>query len=275
MSDPVNAYQVAGIYSKQPWFVLNATQFLTHIPAENPVVSHFYSFEMEQSKSLAIPDGCVDFLFECNEGQLFGQVFGTRSEASNIYFKPRHRYFGVRFIPGIIPGFLEVSAQELIDQQYDFLDVVPDARHIFEQVVSLSDFAEQVAVFSRFLQRKSMRKPTQLTAQAVAEICRQKGNIRIKDLEKNLGYCSRTLQRQFLHDTGLSPKAFSRAIRCQSAVYDINHRREIVFSELAFDLGFSDQSHFLREFKRLVSTTPLDYQTQVKQRAYLERIRCY
>ncbi|MDO6749810.1 helix-turn-helix transcriptional regulator, partial [Gilvimarinus sp. 1_MG-2023] len=83
-------------------------------------------------------------------------------------------------------------------------------------------------------------------------------SIHINDLEALTGYTTRSLQRQFRADMGMSPKAFSQIIRCQSAVYDINHSDQVAFSDLASDLGFSDQSHFSREFKKQVNTTPLD-----------------
>ncbi|WP_411020101.1 helix-turn-helix domain-containing protein, partial [Salmonella sp. ZJJH21_0028] len=91
---------------------------------------------------------------------------------------------------------------------------------------------------------KSARRPAPLTTQIVAKICQHKGNIQIQDLERYSGFSARTLQRQFRSDLGLTPKGFSRAIRCQSAIYDIHHRENIIFSDLACDLGFSDQSHF-------------------------------
>jgi AraC-like DNA-binding protein len=47
----------------------------------------------------------------------------------------------------------------------------------------------------------------------------------------------------------------------------------VAFSDLASDLGFSDQSHFSREFKKQVNATPLDYLKRVKHGNYLERIR--
>ncbi|MOA46479.1 transcriptional activator FtrA [compost metagenome] len=101
-----------------------------------------------------------------------------------------------------------------------------------------------------------------------------KGDIRLTQLEELTGYSCRTLQRQFQTDMGMSPKAFSRIVRCQSAIHEINRQERVIFSELACDLGFSDQPHFLREFKKLVSTTPLNYQRRVQQSAYLTRIRC-
>lgn len=52
----------------------------------------------------------------------------------------------------------------------------------------------------------------------------------------------------------------------------MNTQHDVSFSELALDLGFSDQSHFLRDFKKLVSTTPCDYQRKIVQNAYSDRI---
>jgi len=71
----------------------------------------------------------------------------------------------------------------------------------------------------------------------------------------------------------MSPKTYSRIIRCQSAVYQINHGEKVTFSDLAYDLGFTDQPHFLREFKRLVKATPLNYQHRVKDASYLNKIQ--
>lgn len=71
----------------------------------------------------------------------------------------------------------------------------------------------------------------------------------------------------------MSPKAFGRIMRCQAALHSLHQQGQVSFSDLALDLGFSDQSHFLREFKKLVSTTPLDYQRRTLFEAYRERIR--
>jgi AraC-like DNA-binding protein len=70
----------------------------------------------------------------------------------------------------------------------------------------------------------------------------------------------------------MSPKTFCRIIRCQAALDTLNTQHDVSFSDLALDLGFSDQSHFLRDFKKLVSTTPCDYQRKMTQNAYTDRI---
>ncbi|MFD1383137.1 helix-turn-helix domain-containing protein [Rhodanobacter aciditrophus] len=263
------------IRSKQPWLVLSAAEKFYIAGSNNPAISHFYSFKAGDNveESFAIPDGCVDMLFDCDATCPTAGVFGTPMSAIDIELKRQHQYFGVRFASGVIPDCLKVSAEELIEHHFDFVDVVPHANQLFEAIISEKSFASQVASFQQFFEGKANRVMSPLTRYVVANIFEQQGNVRIDAMAQETGYTTRTIQRQFRADMGMSPKAFGRIIRCQSAVYHINHHDQVVFSDMAFDLGFSDQSHFLREFKKLVKATPMAYQNRVKQQTYYDRIQ--
>lgn len=266
---------LARIRSKQPWLVMNAAEKFSISGSNHQSISHFYSFQPKASveQTFAIPDGCVDILFDCNGSNPNAAVFGTPLEAITIELNKDHRYFGARFVSGVMPDFLDLSAAELIGRNYDLLDVVPHANQLLDGIVNSTDFSQQVAVFGQFIETKNERKPSMLTTQVLRNIYDSEGTVRINELEEKTGYSARTLQRQFGADMGMSPKAFCRIIRCQSAVYGLNHRKKVTFSDLACDLGFSDQSHFLREFKKLVHATPLDYLNRVKHQNYLESIQ--
>jgi len=267
--------KLAGIRSKQPWLVMNAANKFSLSGSDNRAISHFYSFESKNTKeqTFAIPDGCVDILFDCDDSHPSAEVFGTPMEAITIELKKNHQYFGVRFIPGVMPDFLNISAGDLVGNHYSLLDLVPNKNHMLEGIVSASSFTQQVTLFGQFFNKETIRKSSDLTSQILQSICKSHGTIRINELEDQTGYTSRTIQRKFLADMGMSPKAYCRIIRCQSAVYDLNNSEKIDFSDLACDLGFSDQSHFLRDFKKQVSTTPLDYLKRVKDENYLRSIR--
>jgi len=262
-------------YPEQPWFVLNAAQHYSMIASENPSISHFYSFDVAPSAqmTLAVPDGCVDIVFDCDPLNPRARVCGTTLEARGANMLCNHHYFGVRFAPGIIPDFLDVMAEEIPDCEFNFLDVVPDARLAFERIVQSNNFSRQIALFNAFFTTRLVRKASSLTLLILHAMQQQKGNIRVDQLATLSGYTSRTLQRQFRHDTGLSPKAFSRILRCQSALDSMHVTQGLSFSDLAFDLGFSDQSHFLREFKKFVSTTPCDFQRRIASDAWRHRLR--
>lgn len=269
--------RLQNIRVKQPWLVMSAKEKFLLSESSNPAISHFYRFEVSQQSpdTIAIPDGCVDIVIECNADSPTAEIYGTPMEAMKVGFKPQHQYFGVRFLSGIMPDCLNISAQELIEHHYDLNDVIPKANQLVERLAQERDFQQQVALCQRFFNDKQSRVLSPLTQCVVSQIFEHRGNIRIDQLAELTGYSTRTIQRLFKADLGMTPKAFGRIVRCQSAVYQINHNQALGFSDLAFDLGFTDQPHFMKEFKKLVNSTPMAYQTKVKHETYLQRIQYF
>ena len=265
---------LTNIHNKQPWLVMNAAQKFTLVNSTHPDISHFYTFEASNIKQtpVAIPDGCIDLLFDCDSEMPTAEVFGSPLEAMKIELIADHRYFGVRYQSGVMPDFLNISAVELADNHYNLNDLLPESNQLVETINQQQDFSIQVDIFNQFMNKKMQREQSPLTALIIYEINKRQGNVKIKELEEITGVSIRTLQRKFQENMGMSPKTYSRIIRCQSAIYKINHDDKVTLLDLAFDLGFTDQPHFLKEFKKLVSTTPLHYQTKVKHESYLNKI---
>ncbi|WP_338513029.1 helix-turn-helix domain-containing protein [Pseudomonas poae] len=258
---------------EQPWFVLNSSRYAV-VPCEHPAISHFYAFDVAHSADLlAVPDGCVDIVFDCDATRPSVKICGTPLQAQRVELLQCHHYFGVRFAPGVIPGFINVMAEDLTEQEWDLLQVSAFAQSMFENIVNAPLLQDQIKLFNDYLAPRLMGRTSKLTSLVIQQALAHRGDLRIQHLEDLGGYTSRTIHRQFSQDTGVSPKAFFRIIRCQAALDTLNNQRDVSFSDLALDLGFSDQSHFLRDFKKLVSTTPCDYQRKMLQSAYNERIR--
>jgi hypothetical protein len=70
--------------------------------------------------------------------------------------------------------------------------------------------------------------------------------------------------RRFTRKFGLSPSRYLRNLRCVSAKALM--REGMAIAEIAQELGFSDQAHFTREFKKIHGLTPGKYQ-QAAERA--------
>ncbi|WP_460136836.1 AraC family transcriptional regulator [Pseudomonas sp. S1_E04] len=268
-SEPTPRHHTA---NEQPWFVLNSSRYSV-MPSGHPAISHFYAFDVALSTNMmAVPDGCVDIVFDCDATRPSARICGTPLSAQAVELQQHHHYFGVRFSPGIVPGFINVLAEDLTERELDLLEVSGFAQRIFESIVQAPLLGDQMRLFNDYLAPRLMGKTSRLTAMVIQQTLRHRGDIRIQQLEDLSGYTSRTLHRQFSQDTGMSPKTFCRIIRCQAALDTLNTQRDVSFSQLALDLGFSDQSHFLRDFKKLVSTTPCDYQRKMMQNAYSDRI---
>ena len=69
----------------------------------------------------------------------------------------------------------------------------------------------------------------------------------------------RALQRLFREYVGVSPKWVINRYRLHEALEQIAAGGAIDWSALALDLGYFDQAHFIRDFRRLVGVSPGAY----------------
>ena len=65
--------------------------------------------------------------------------------------------------------------------------------------------------------------------------------------------------RVFAEYVGATPKEFLRIVRMQRALYTLQCQPAISFAQLAYECGFFDQSHMIKEFKLFSGYTPVEY----------------
>lgn len=81
-------------------------------------------------------------------------------------------------------------------------------------------------------------------------------NTHLKDIMKECPACQRTLERNFIKRTGVSPKMLMRIVRLDYLWGKIKHENAIDYQELVFDGHYFDQAHFINDFKSIVGETP-------------------
>lgn len=81
--------------------------------------------------------------------------------------------------------------------------------------------------------------------------------IEVRKLAKNSGLTSFQFIRKFGREVGLTPHAYQLDQRVSQARELLKQQRSL--ADVAYALGFSDQSHFQRVFKRRVAATPGQY----------------
>lgn len=72
-------------------------------------------------------------------------------------------------------------------------------------------------------------------------------------------WSKRHLQRLFSRYVGVSPKWVIQRYRLQEAADRLHHSTNINLADMAIELGYFDQAHFIKNFKAIVGVTPTQY----------------
>nr|WP_279309211.1 helix-turn-helix domain-containing protein [Psychroserpens sp. SPM9] len=67
------------------------------------------------------------------------------------------------------------------------------------------------------------------------------------------------LINQFKTYFGLTPKVFHRIFRFNDLLLQIHQKQNLDWSQIAYEFGYSDQSHFIKEFKAFSGFNPQEF----------------
>jgi AraC-like DNA-binding protein len=81
----------------------------------------------------------------------------------------------------------------------------------------------------------------------------------VTDIAAELGVSHGHLDRQFTEQVGLSPRTLARILRMRRLLEDIDVHGPVGWADKAAELGWSDQGHLIRDFKRHTGVTPARY----------------
>lgn len=145
-----------------------------------------------------------------------------------------------------------VPLQELAYRTVPLDDVV-DAPFLVERLAE-ADWDTRFALLDDLLApRLAAAQPSDEVAWAWQRLRATHGRIPIGALTTELGWSRKRIVARFRDEIGLPPKAVARLLRFERA-------RELAgtmsWGELAFECGFSDQSHLIAEFRRITGRTP-------------------
>lgn len=220
-----------------------------------PYVRCYWYYENipEEYDNLVIPDTCVDIIFSVErEGSVTATFCGVNDKPDFYHITASYtekKNFAVRFYVwtfSIISGdTLQNTRNAHMDADFylsDYVNEIKKMIHInsnFDEFINISNKILIKQIKERFQDSNFMN--------ALFYVLKNKGNIRIDTLADQCFIGKRQLERLFRTRMDLSPKQFTNLIRYQNAWRGIFHSQDV--NELVFQLGYSDQSHLLREFK--------------------------
>jgi len=170
-----------------------------------------------------------------------------------------HCTIGAQLRPGAARALFGDSAAAFVDRHTRLEDIWGQrAASLRERLQSASTPARQLDVFEDVLAARvsHARGMPPAIRQALRDF--DKG-IAVHDVVVASGCSHRRFVALFADAVGLTPKRYCRVIRFQAVLAAAQRQPDLSWSTLAHAGGFSDQSHFNREFRELAGVTPQAY----------------
>jgi AraC-like DNA-binding protein len=189
-------------------------------------------------------------------------VFGPARDVFSHRLAGRVQGLGLRFRAGTFRAFLGGPVRDIADRNVPLADVFgAAAADVAESVRTADGDAQMVRAVDNLLIANPVELSTaaRQAAEAVESIARDPGITRVAQLCADTGLTTRSVQRLFAEHVGCSPKWAIRIYRLNDAAQRLVTEGVPDYAGLAVRLGYSDQSHFIRDFRAVTGQSPAEY----------------
>ena len=242
----------------------------------SPYVELFWSgdFNVNSTSFLSqrvVPNGYVELIihltdFHCEllQGSDYSPspdytLIGLFTKPYDVHFKKLVKVFGIRFKPEGIYYAFGLPASELHHNFADLEDIASKSiKELCSRLIEANSIDQMIMLSERYLldNIKSSKLNLYYLNKAAEIIRKTNGNISIDELAGKVYISSRQLEREFLQKIGISPKRYMRIARLNEVNRKIINGERVDFTSLSHSSGYSDQAHFIREFKGFTGETP-------------------
>jgi AraC-like DNA-binding protein len=120
--------------------------------------------------------------------------------------------------------------------------------------------AAHFEILEQFLRHRSASTPVPaFVREAAARIDASHGSLKVAALHKDLDVSRKHLAVSFTRYVGVSAKSYAQIQRFVWTLEQLRNSNDFEWSRLAAEAGYSDQSHLVRDFRRIGAASPTEY----------------
>jgi AraC-like DNA-binding protein len=244
-----------------------------------PYVKCYYIFESDadiEFEDTVFPSGNMEVIFNLGAGSWESSVdsqflktpsvelWGQITKPLAIRSRGKHTMLGIRFLPHAAACFFNDEPGVFNDQVADFSAIIGNPVKILHaQLLETTATNSRIALIESFLVKRlalNEKKVSKLdkVATILTSIKKDPEESNISAIASTYGITARYLHKLIYQHTGLSPKSFNKINRFQLSLKLIA-KNDQPLTAIAYDCGYFDQSHFIRDFKSFTGVTPSAY----------------
>jgi AraC-like DNA-binding protein len=255
--------------------------FIKFFPSDSlkQYVRYYYVFKSDTGnvfKDTVFPCGDMEMIFNLGEGiwettvknefqktpqiELWGQI----TQPLQVKSSGKHSMFGIRFRTHAAGFFLTDELGKFNNMVSDATDIIGQPVSVLhEQLLGAKVHNMRIELVEQFLLKRL--SANQKRAYQIDRVAGILSTINSTINENNMNgiaathnMTSRNLNKLLNRYTGLSPKLVNKINRFQQSLRLIA-KKDQSLTGIAYDCGYFDQSHFIREFKSFTGITPSAY----------------
>src|SRR5216684_941953 len=251
-------------------------------PALRPYIKGFYFYASDSKEpfdDVVFPSGNMEIIFNLGEGKWKVredsafcttpaiEVWGQITKPLAIRSLGKNRMLGIRFFPHSAAYFFSENMAGFNNRIVDGADLLGGSiKSLHERLLGVADLPGRIALLEDYLlSHLDVSGKQHAKIKFIGEIAhllqRNCYNEKLTAVSMRNNISTRYLTQLFSQYTGLAPKLFSKIHRFQ---YSLNllHANDQKLTSIAYDAGYFDQSHFIREFKSFTGVTPTSFSSQ-------------
>lgn len=205
-----------------------------------------------------LPYPCVHLVIEKDHSRVYGVETGRFTRL----LENEGRVFGIKFKPGAFYPFVKSPISRLTNTSISFWDAFGvESKALEEALLSGEDEAEMIALAEKFLRERlpQQDKHILIINEIVDFIIAHREITKVDDVVSQFNLNKRTVQRLFRHYVGVSPKWVIKRYRLHEVAERLAEGEAVDWPRMVVELGYSDQAHFIKDFKAMVGRTPTEY----------------
>lgn len=205
-----------------------------------------------------LPYPSIHIVFEKGNSKIFGVTKGRFS----TLLEGKGSVFGIKFRPGGFYPFFQKNISTLTNKTIPISeltksDILPLENEIFQK----EDEESRIKIIETWLENILPESDPKipLINSMIDKIKEDRSIQSVDQISKLFSINLRSLQRLFREYVGVSPKWVIQRFRIQEVAERIEKEKSIHYTEMALELGYYDQAHFIKDFKNTIGLSPEEY----------------
>ncbi len=185
-------------------------------------------------------------------------LVGPQFSRVNVKVNSRLSAIRVDFLPGGMYRILGIPMNDLFDGGFDALDFFGAVlKAVTDQLQNTASLEEGKAIVERFLLARAAGLREILPVDhAMRVLLHHNGNMPMEKIASLSCLCIKQFERKCQERIGMNPKMYARVLRFSKAYRMHEALPKLSWTKIAYEAGYYDQMHMIRDFKVFAGVNP-------------------